>query len=481
MSLFKGLAFDSFAYGLSGILSRMMSFLIFPFVSQVLGPTEYGVIGLVGNLINFLMILFLLGTDAGVMRWYFDSNDEESKKVVINTWFWPYLVLSTILSLLVFAAAPLLSPYIVKEIDITVYLRMVALTLPLFCFQLLCNTLIRLQRKPLLALLYNVPTSILYIILNYYFIVYQKWGLDGFYASYFIYFTLNSALGIAIVYKQLSPKWFRLALYKDIFRFSLPMVPANISIWIVGLSGGYFVQYYFTTADAGIYQIGLILAAAISLATNAFGFAWQPFALSIHKDPEAKHTYARALMLFTAVTSILQLLLLLFSRDLLVLISRPEFADSSWVASAYSLTYIFQGLTSIFVIGLNIVKTNADYGIISVASALLTLVLSFFLIPYFGIYGAVACAVVPKLLSVAFILRQAQRSYPIPYPILHTVVVYSGTIAIGYLTLMLLTWWDIGLAFGVFLKALIAILVIILVGAFVRDRLRQTVLPGNFI
>ncbi len=154
--------------------------------------------------------------------------------------------------------------------------------------------------------------------------------------------------------------WKRL---QEMLRFSLPLIPAALAFWVVGFADRYFVRYFTTTHEVGLYQIGSSLAALVALATGAFQQAWGPFAFSLHSQPNAKQVYASVFIAYVWVTCLLSTALALYSPEILHLVAPGSYSGATSVVGLLAFSYVMIGLGYIAVIGPAIMKTTAPTGV----------------------------------------------------------------------------------------------------------------------
>ena len=99
--------------------------------------------------------------------------------------------------------------------------------------------------------------------------------------------------------------------------YALPLLPGNLSMWILNSSDRYFLVNFTTKEAVGLYSIGYKLSAIIFLVTRAFRIAWAPFGFDISKDEDVKEFYADVLLYYVTFLSIACVTLGLFAREAL--------------------------------------------------------------------------------------------------------------------------------------------------------------------
>jgi O-antigen/teichoic acid export membrane protein len=411
----KTLAFDTVVYGLSLAISRAVSILILPFMTQVLGPADYGIIGMINNLNSFLIIFMVLGMENAIHRWYWEHDNELWRKTLLNTWLCYYFTINAIVAGLLAISADTISVLMIQDQMARPYILLFSITLPLQSLMTTVWIWLRLQGKPIQLVTYTITTTLVFVGLNYALVVHWRYGLIGFYYSYLAFSAVGFLWSLALLRAQIDASLFKLSMFKDMLRFSYPLLPGTIGLYIINLLGIFFVQRFRDTTESGLYQMGSNIASGVALFVNAFIMAWLPFAMSIQKQDNAKQVYARTLIVYVSVTSILFIGIAFFSNELLMLFTNPKFYDSALVAALLSLVYVLLGLIQIANTGLTIMKISKPYGFILVVCSLISLALNFWLVSLWGKIGAAIACLAPLLIAVVYLFTKSQQSIYVPY------------------------------------------------------------------
>jgi O-antigen/teichoic acid export membrane protein len=414
----KSLASDSVIYGLAGIISRMITVFLVPIYTRIFKPSDYGIISLINATFFVVGMLSICALDNSAARWYYDTSDDTERKKTIASWFWFQLALGTALCSIMIFSGPIFFRYVFDVQQKRLWL------IWLFpCFTLITNILpgiiwnwYRFSRKPKATIIYTLSQSLLTIGLTVLFVVVFKWGILGVYAALFISSFVFSCIGVAVLRDWINLKYFERKRLQEMLRFSLPLVPAAIAFWLINSTDAYFIQFFRNQSEVGLFSVGASLASGVALFTGAFQQAWGPFAFSIINEPDVKRTYANVFLVFGVVSSIILLAMFLFSPEILMLLTTPQYYHSAWVASILSINIILIGFSYIASIGTNIVKNNTHYSIGVFAAACVTVVLDIILIPMWGKEGSAIATVLAQLIVPVYLFYHANRLYPVNYP-----------------------------------------------------------------
>ena len=92
----KRLGSQSAIYGLGGILSRLIAVFLLPSTRVYLGTVGFGKIETIVALTAVLVIVLRLGITSAFFRFYFDSEDQARRLLVVRTSFWFTMGMATL-------------------------------------------------------------------------------------------------------------------------------------------------------------------------------------------------------------------------------------------------------------------------------------------------------------------------------------------------------------------------------------------------
>jgi len=408
---------DSVIYGLSGIVARFISIFLIPLYTRVFNPEDYGTIGLLTSGIALISILTTMAMDNSTARWFYDTNDETDRKITINTWFWFYLATCIVSMLLVFLASPLINTFLLHNMRGGVMcIILLAGTLPFSMVTAVANNVLRFERKAVPTVLLSLLVTLLSIGFNLLFVIILKVGIVGVFYSSLLSQVIGSLFAFCLMRRWINtPRLFDFPRLKKMLAYSWPFIPASLAIWVVNLSGVFFINGLKEKADVGLYQIGVALASILGMVTNAFQQAWSPFAYSIINDPDAKQVYARTFDFYVLLFSLGCIGVALFGKEVLILLTQPEYYDAYDVATVLSYSYLFIGLVNIADLGLSITKNTKPLGFIMTVSAVLIIVLNLTFIPLWGRIGAALALCISQAINPIYMFYRSQKAYPIPF------------------------------------------------------------------
>jgi O-antigen/teichoic acid export membrane protein len=130
--------------------------------------------------------------------------------------------------------------------------------------------------------------------------------------------------------------------------------------------------------------------------------------------------------------------LTLFARDVLLVLTTQQYAEAYWIIGILAFNFVLTGLGYIANVGPGIVKNNRAYGIATIASAILLVILNMLLVPRFGIEGAAVATALSQVLIPVIVFSHSQSLYPIKYNFRKTIMMLGSAAVVGFGTLLFL-------------------------------------------
>lgn len=473
MSLFpqiKRLLSDSAIYGMSGVLTRFISIFLTPIYTRIYTPDDYGVISILTNGYILLSIILVFSLDASTARWFYETDSTDQRKKVINTWIWFYFFSSLFFGIILYFSAEFLQrrllPY---HEEGSLYIQLISFCLPLIVWTTIAVNVLRLELEAKKSVALSIIQSLVLIGFNVLFVVVLRWGLSGIYYAQLISTILLLPLSYYFIRKWVgSPSWFDFSLFRGMFKFAVPFIPASLGYWVVNLSGVFFLNELLDQKEVGLYQIGISIASVAGLATTAFQQAWSPFAFSIINQPNAKQVFALSLQVYLLLVGMFCTFISVFSLEALKILTTPDYYEATIVASILTFNSLLIGLGSISTIGATIQKKTTPVGVIHLVSSAVLIGLNFLLIPWIGKEGAALAVCFSQLLIPVYMFWKSQQYYFIPFDF-----VKNAFILLIFVSVVFVSYWVTSDSFliSVLMKSLLLAVAVGLISILIRKEL----------
>lgn len=427
----KRLSKDTFSYGLSSALQKLITMFLFPIYARLLTPADFGVQDIVLSVVSILVMFLILGLDSGVMLYYYEADDQDKKKL-ISTYLWfEVLVALPVIAITMIFAAPICAVFF-KDASLANYLRLGVVSIP---FSLVVGAMLSTLRLTFQTNKFVILTTVgilLQVGMAILLVIVFKMGVSGILISILISNVLQAALGAGLTYRNyhitFSNSWL-----KKLLKVGIPLIPAALSFWVMSYANRFFLVNYANMEEVGLLSIVNRISSILLLFLSAFSSAWGPYAYSIATDKElARQTYRKVLTIFTLFSMTSAIGLSLYSRELILVLATSVYERGASLVFIYSLSAILWVALYIIGMGTGMAKKNYHYTISVIAGALLNTLLNYLLIPPYGVTGAAYATLAGNLIATIYMYFAGQHYFRVNYEFRKLLLIILITIGAAY-------------------------------------------------
>ncbi|MFH1194515.1 MAG: oligosaccharide flippase family protein [bacterium] len=416
----KELTKDTAIYGISTIVGRFINFLLVPFYTNFIIPSEFGIYAYVYACIAFLNIAYIYGMDAAFMK-YISLAKEEEKKDLFSTPFIFVTATSFLLSVSFYLFRTPLSSVLKITGQYEYIIYYVILILMFDTLALIPFADLRLQRKAKRFAVIKILNILINLSLNLILIIKFQFGIEAIFISNLAASVVTFIILLPDIFLKLKFKINKAILIK-MLRFGFPYLPASISATIVQVIDRPILRALTDNATLGIYQANYKLGIFMMLFVSMFQYAWQPFFLTNAKEKNAKEIFAKVLTLFVIAGSLVWVVISLFISDLAAIeivhgksIIGHSYLSGIVIVPIVLLGYLFNGMYVNFTAGLYIEEKTKYFPLIAGAGAAVNVIANFTLIPIYGIMGAAFATLLSYMVMAVYLYFVTQKFYKINY------------------------------------------------------------------
>ena len=431
----KLLAKHSLVYGLGNVLSRLTGLILLPLYTTYLTTFDYGAKELIGLTTDVIGILLGTAISASFYRFYFDTDDEGDRKLVLSSSVLTLGGGGLIAVLALSPASPIFADLILDSADLSHYFLIAFASM---WFQMLNDlglSYLRAKRRSVLVVSLSVAKLAATLGLNIYFVAYAGRGVLGILLS-----TLITSAVFAIVlivpmlrYSGLSYSWRKVRALLD---YGAPLIVSQLGAFVVHLSDRFFLKAHFSVAEAGLYSLGHRIGAVPShFVSGPFNQVWLPRRLEIYRQPEAEVLFGRVFTYFLGLMIFASLGVSAVARDVLRVIAAESYWTAYKIVPLIALGQIIFSMHYHVNMGIIIEKKTKYLALINLSNAVLVLILNVLLIKPFGGYGAAAAALIAFSNKIALTYYFSSRFYKIYFElgrilklVAAAAVVYAATV-----------------------------------------------------
>lgn len=424
---------DTVVYGLSTVLARGASVALLPVYTRYLSPADYGLLQLLELSAEVASILFVAGSRAGMMRFYYRTEDVRERHLVVSTAFALEMSLALLATLaLVAFASPVWRLMLAGEGS--AYL--VQLAAIGFLVGTLSNTPFTLMQTEQRAAGYTIATTIkllLQIGLNLYFLVHLELGVTGMLLSSI---ASNTLFGLGSVLWMLSVTGFRVSwrVVRDLRRFGVPYQVTSAGGFVLTFGDRFFLQRFQGATQVGLYalayQFGFLL---YQVGTGPFLRAWLPERYKGHslprhqRDHETKQGFLFLnLLLLTMATGIA-----VGARPAIRILTESSFHPAASLVPLVLVAYVIHSWVEAVKFGIDVAERTVYYTYASAWATIVVVAGYFVLIPRFGSVGAALATIIAFAVRFALTLHWAQKLAPLDYgwPRIRQLALVAGSVS----------------------------------------------------
>ncbi len=407
---------ETLIYGTSTIAARLFNFFLVPFYTYYLVTTDYGTVATVFAFIALTNIVYQYGMDQAYLRFAADKNSKDT----FSTPFTAVLVSAVIFSAVIFALAPQVALIIGAGEENAYLIKLSCAIMAFDALNIIPFAKLRFEHKAWHFVTVRTLSIMVNVVGNILALAYFKAGIEGiFYAG--IFASLASlVLLLPVIIKEYTPK-FDKALFKEMFSFAWPFIPAGMASLLVNVIDKPILSHLAGLSDVGIYQANCKIGIFMMLIVSMFDQAWRPFFIQYSKKEDCKLLFAKILTAFTAVSTWVFLGLTML---ITTVIKTPIFGfnlihKNYWsglnIIPLVLAGYLLYGFYINFMVAPVLTKKTKVLMWITLLGALASVVTNLTLVPLVGIVGAGWAIFASYAVMALSLFIFLQRNYPIEY------------------------------------------------------------------
>lgn len=406
---------SSAAYLAVTIAERASSLLLFPLMTRVLTPGDYGVMLLVSNGAAMINLLFGFSLIQALPTLFSNASSENSRRAACTT------IIVAIFAILfaLYAAAALLSNEIsafflhTPAFGTTVALG--ALSFFVSACSLSLALITRLLERHELYLAVQLPALLLQVGIIATLFLSGSLSVTSQYIATAAAGLLSATTYIVTLRYWLSGRFQASDLGKA-GRIGAQMLPWQIATLLTMNSAAFFLTRSGHLDQAGLFLVATGVAGLMLAISTSFANVWTPFVLLRKDQHDLAGTQVRIFSLYSSALLITATALSLFSHELFVVIAGPAFRDGYRFVPALALAYCVFSFADCFAQGLQARQRTIHYAWIGVVASSVFVVTAFCLTGIIGAWGIIAAMTTSFLVMLVLLQSVSARFLPVAYP-----------------------------------------------------------------
>ncbi len=384
------------------ILGMALSFVWVFAITNLFGPKVYGLVSISQVLISFLGVFFCLGVDTaliklGSMTKHYSNGMSHSTflRKSINI----VLISSVLCTITVFFFKNSLTVHVFKKEELSNYLIWLSVLSFLFLFHKAFTSFLtvegRFNRYGNFYFLYPNIGVLLFVLLCYYF----KWPPYFIIIGYILSYGIFGVIQLVSLIKIPLKKGISIG-YNEILKLSTPMMISSSFLFISSWTDVLMLGAMVSEEDVGIYNVAFKVGSLVLVIIAAVNTVLAP-KISAFFEGNNLDGIRKEVHKSTKIISLMSLpfviLIIIFRIPILSLFGE-EFIAGEMVLIIISLGMLFNAMSGSVGQILNMTSYQKQFRNFTIISAVINVVLNYFLINKYGIEGAAIASLTSNLM-----------------------------------------------------------------------------------
>lgn len=429
--MLKSFLKDALIYTLPTILSRGIAIFLLPIYTRIASPEELGALDLFLVFGNIVALTVALEISQGIARYIPELSDIKLRIAYSSTGLYFTFFMYAFFSLAAFTFYFELNQFITGKNEYAEIFQLALVYIFLHGFFYYFQSQLRFEGKSIGYAIVSVVYAMLNLVSAFVFGLVYDLGLTAILYSMIVSVLLSSLLGLYFLRRSFGLV-FDPGLLKQLLRFSIPLVPASMLVFVSLYVDRYMINQLIGLDSVGQYGVAVRLAAAASLVMIGFQMAITPLIYKHYNEPETPKSLALIFKYFSVFAVFFFLGYSLVVEELLVLLTTPDFYMVANVIPLLVLALFFSNMY-VFMPGIAIRKKTYLIFLISLMAAIVNVVLNYLLIPVYGMIGAALATTFGYFLAFLSFIFFSQKLYYVPHKWFSFVLVFVVASAFVYL------------------------------------------------
>jgi len=429
LSFIKNFSKDTIAYGLGKGIKKFLGFLLLPFYTRALTPSDYGILDSLGTFIFFIAVILNMGLDSASGFYYFQPKEEKEKGRILFTVF--VLRLATIIPAVILSFfASDISRLLFKSDNYTNVVLISCLLLPLNVITSEQELIYRFNRKPWKYNILTILRAVVNIGAGVALVVNLQWGVFGAQLASLISSLVVVVFSFLFYTRNKYTYQFSYTWAKKLLKYGLPLVLGGLAVWIYQVSDRYFLLYYKNLEDIGYYSIGSTFSQPLGLINTAVQMSWGILFYEIYnkedsEKSESKKAISGLVKYYIILSCIISLFLSVFAFEIVETVTTPEYLPGIIVIPLLLFSAIIAQLIEIIGVGITLSEKTIYFTYILVVSGLVNFGLNFIFVPMLSYYGAALTTIIAYFVNLTLTYKIAQRYFPAGYDTINLIILFA--------------------------------------------------------
>lgn len=378
----KELAKNTAIISIGKICTQVVSFLLLPIYTGILSTEEYGAVDLILTYVSLFLPVVTLQLEQALFRFLLDKREDEQEiKKIISAIF-----SITVFAILIFSGLYMLvSPFINSHYKYYLLANLIANAFSAYMLQMARG----LGKNAVYACGSFLSASTL-VVLNIIYIVGFHMGAYGMIRSHII---SPIICGVYIMWRVKAHKYIRVHIpskeeAKRYLGYAIPLIPNQISWWILSASDRTVILWKMGVEFNGIYSIAGKFPNLYSVMYNIFNLSWTEL-IAVHfndEDREKAFSELQDMVVKLLISAYLGIVTIMpFAFPIMI---NQKYAEAYYQIPILMLGVFFSAMIGVLSAYYIADKNTQVIAKTSLMCAAINLMLDIILMPFIGLFAA---------------------------------------------------------------------------------------------
>jgi len=373
-----------------------------------------------------------MGLVGAVMRFFYDTNDENDRKIYNGT-IWIFLVCTTFsVTLLLHFTGQSIFEGIFNDIAFHPYIKIAIWTVFLLILSEIPLSLFIVRKKAIPYITLQISSFLLNMAFVIYFVVFRNEGALGSLKGLFISSLILSIVFVYITLNEIKISFLKEKLFASL-AFGLPLVAHTLSHWALDLSDRFILAQFVSLEAIGIYSLGYQFGTIIRFFSTSINKAFVPFYYENASKNNGKIILSKFSTYYAGTITILAVVIALLSKEVIFIMADPDYHSAYQFVPLVTCGYLMLALYLIPVNGLFYTKRTKLIPVVTIISVAFNLGFNIVMIPKIGIMAAAYATFLSYFLLFIGISIISYYTFPIPYEINRLLKIFFSACITFYL------------------------------------------------
>jgi O-antigen/teichoic acid export membrane protein len=362
---------------------------------------------------------------------------------MLGSIFFFTLIYSTILVIILFFSHKIVSRLFVS-IPFYPYFGLAILISYFTVFSFIPKTYFQINERALAFVMISLAEFFISIGFIIFFVIYKRMGPQGYMFGQLMKGCVFFPYFIILIIKRANLK-INYTILKNYLSFSLPMIPALLSVWGLNMADKLFIERYVGLSQVGLYSLANTFSQIVLIFSAAFYSAYNPlfYRIANSKDQKnAKEILFKYNKIYVQILILVSFLITFFAKEIIIILIDPRYFDAYKYLQILILGILFSQMSGLLNLSIYQSKKTKQLTIIVTSTGMLNIILNFLLVPTFGAYGAAIATCFSYFIFFVIKYLYTNKCYFIPFAWkshIFTICIFASiTILFIYLDLSLI-------------------------------------------